>query len=119
MKNPLRWGIFMFLFVFATSNLVAQKVVVSQKELKVQEHTIMQLFEPNLVMSSKNRLAIKKKRREETQRKLAMIDTMDISERKRRKLLKDLVRTPYSTRLSKATAIVDTKFEDDEANENK
>lgn len=119
MKNLLRWGIFTFLFVFATSNLVAQKVVVSQKALKVKQRTIMQQFEPDLVMSAKNRLAFKKKRKEETQRKLAMIDTMDISERRRRKLLKDLVRTPYSRRLTKATAIVNTKFDDDEANKNK
>lgn len=118
MKNSLRWRTFMLLFIFVTSNLAAQKVVVSQKELKVKRHTKMQQFEPDLVISANDRLAIKKKRKEETQRKLMMIDTMDISERKRRKLLKDLVRTPYSTRLAKATAIVDTRFEDDEANDN-
>lgn len=118
MKNSLQWGTFMLLCIFVTSNLVAQKVVVSQKELKVKRHTIMQQFEPDLVISAQERLTIKKKRKEETERKLAMIDIMDISERKRRKLLKDLIKTPYSTRLSKATAIVDTKFEDDEANEN-
>lgn len=118
MKNLLRWGAYLCIFLFVVPDLAAQEVVISQKEIKVKKRTIMHQFEPDLVMSAENRLAIKKKRKEETQRKLMMIDTMNISERKRRKLLKDLVQTPYSTRLAKATAIVDTKFEDDEANDN-
>ena len=103
--------------VFVSSNLTAQKVVVSKKELKVKRHTVMEQFEPDMVISAEDRLAIKKARKEEVERKLKMIDTMSISNRKRRKLLKDLLLTPYSTRLSKATAIVETNFEEDQQEE--
>lgn len=119
MKNLFKAIVCICLFLFLAPNLTAQEVVISQKELKVKKHPLMTNFEPGLVTSAEDRLAIKRLRKEETERKLAMLDTMDISKRKRRRLLKELLLRPYSTRLSEATAITEVKFEDDEENEDK
>ena len=58
----------------------------------------------------------KQERIADTEMKLRILDTLDISNRKKRKLLLDLKYSPFSDRLNKAT-VVDTEFEDTSNNQ--
>lgn len=70
-----------------------------------EEGPIMLKFEPNFVAASlKKRTLFLEKRR--------MIDTMDISDRKRQRLLKQLYQGKSPKELQ-GDGLVDTKFEDD------
>ncbi len=83
-----------------------------KKEVRVKKHTIMERYEPEMVVPADERLELKKRRLAEIKRKRGIIDTMSISARKKRKLLQELYRNPLSEQLSKA--IADTEFEDEE-----
>lgn len=74
----------------------------------VKKYTIMERFEPELIQTASERQKMKTERFAEIQAKMSILDTMDISERKREKLINDLIENPFSTRLSKT--LVDTKF---------
>ena len=97
-----------FLF-FACPNLQAQHKQEKTNETKQpvseeDDSPTMFKFEPDFLTTSEMR----KVRIQEARK---MLDTMDISERKRRKLLKDLHKNGITERLSK-TLYADTKFED-------
>ncbi len=62
-------------------------------------------FEPTYMMSVEAK-------RERLRRTRSMLDTMDISERKRRKLLKDLYKNGMTEQLQKIL-VTETKFEDE------
>jgi hypothetical protein len=81
------------------------------KKLKVEKWTILEEYEPDMILSAEDRIGLKKKRIVEAKRRKGILDTMDISDRKRKKLLRDLYKNPFSDRLMKTLA--DTKFEDD------
>ena len=88
----------------------------SQNEIRVKQKTLMEKFEPEMVISVDGRTQMKEKRLAEIERGKHIIDTLDVSQRKKRKLLGDLYWSPYSDRLEKNisdTKIVDTKFEED------
>lgn len=77
----------------------------------------MEKFEPEMVISVEGRTQMKEVRLAEIERGKNIIDTLNISERKKRKLLGDLYWSPYSDRLEKNIPdikIVDTKFEEDD-----
>lgn len=98
---------------FALTQLSAQektKSIVLKKDFEIQKHTIMERFEPGYVVSVAERAEMKNKRIEDTEYTLSVLDTIEISNRKRRQLLHDLKYNPLSVRLNKF--IVDTKFED-------
>ncbi|MCK0189240.1 hypothetical protein [Arenibacter sp. F20364] len=80
------------------------------KKLKVEKWTILEEYEPDMILSAEDRISLKKKRIVEAKRRKGILDTMDISDRKRKRLLKDLYKNPFSDRLMKTLA--DTKFED-------
>ena len=82
------------------------------KKLKVEKWTVLEEYEPDMILSAEDRIALKKKRIVEAKRRRGILDTMDISDRKRKKLLKDLYKNPFSDRLMKTLA--DTKFEDED-----
>lgn len=81
------------------------------KKLKVEKWTVLEEYEPDMILSAEDRMALKKKRFVEVKRRKNILDTMDISDRKRKRLLRDLYKNPYSDRLMKTLA--DTQFEDD------
>ena len=81
------------------------------KKLKVEKWTILEEYEPDMILSAEDRISLKKKRIVEAKRRKGILDTMDISDRKRKRLLKDLYKNPFSDRLLKTLA--DTKFEDE------
>ncbi|MCM4152352.1 hypothetical protein DHD05_12185 [Arenibacter sp. N53] len=82
------------------------------KKLKVEKWTILEEYEPDMILSAQDRINLKKKRIVEAKRRKGVLDTLDISDRKRKKLLKDLYKNPFSDRLMKTLA--DAKFEDAE-----
>ncbi|MFS4491819.1 hypothetical protein [Maribacter sp. 2308TA10-17] len=84
---------------------------IDKSNVKVQRHTVMSRFEPEIASTEEERMKKRQERIAATELKLRILDTLDISERRKRMLLRDLKHTPYSTRLSKAT-LVDTQFED-------
>lgn len=71
----------------------------------------MERFEPGYVVSVQKRAEMKRKRIEDAEHTLGVLDTMNISNRKRKQLLRDLKYNPFSERLSKF--IVETKFDDE------
>ena len=80
------------------------------KKLKVEKWTVLEEYEPDMILSAEDRMDLKKKRIVEAKRRKGILDTMDISDRKRKKLIRDLYKNPFSDRLMKTLA--DTKFED-------
>lgn len=91
---------------------------IDKSKVKVQRHTLMSRFEPEIASTEEERLKKRRERIADAERKLSIIDTLDISERRRRALLRDLKYTPFSNRLNKAT-LVDTKFEETTENQDK
>jgi len=70
-----------------------------------EEGPLMFKFEPNF-------LSAIELRREDIKRKRAIIDTLNITDRKRRRLLRELYKDGVSERLEKAM-VAETKFVDD------
>ena len=124
MKQMKTLGLALGLIAACTGVSYAQEQTASnsvqvkpQNEIRVKQKTIMEKFEPEMVISVEGRTQMKEDRLAELERGKQIIDTMDISERKKRKLLGDLYWSPYSDRLEKNmldTKIVDTKFEEDD-----
>jgi len=79
----------------------AKKAVLDDEE---EEGPAMFKFEPDFLATAEQRKA-------RINRARKILDTMDISDRRRRKLLKDLHKNGITERLSK-TLYADTKFED-------
>ena len=100
-------GVFM-----ASGQSTDKKLVADKKQVKVQKRTLMDQFEPSYVKSVEERVALKEKRIAKQQQAKKILDTMDISERKRRRLMRELRRSPFSERVQK-TILVETKFEDE------
>ena len=98
-------------FFLVDVNAQSQENDTLGKKLKVEKWTILEEYEPDMILSAEDRISLKKKRIVEAKRRKGILDTMDISDRKRKRLLKDLYKNPFSDRLMKTLA--DTKFEDE------
>lgn len=75
----------------------------------------MDQFAPELVPSASERLALKKDRIAHQENTKMILDTLDISNRKRRRLLRELKRNPFSEHLHKII-MAETHFEDSAIN---
>ena len=100
---------FLYALVLSSFEMTAQDV--SQKQINPRENEeeegpILFKFEPDFLISVTER-------QEELQRKKELLDTMGISDRRRRKLLKNLLKT---TRLKHPPKVLvtDTTFENPE-----
>lgn len=102
------------LFILSPLELKAQKNLGEKKtdlvEEEEKEGPLIYKFEPDF-------LGAEEQRKKDIKLARAIIDTLTISERKRKRLLKDLYKNGVSERLSK-TWLVDTKFEDFDDEEN-
>jgi len=67
----------------------------------------MEQYEPELVLSVDERVRLKKKRIATIKRRRGILDTLDISERRRERLLKALLKNPFSDKLNKAVAEIE------------
>lgn len=101
-------------FLMSVTQITAQKSsdASGDKDLKVERLTLMEQFAPDLVDPLDERVAKKDEREKEIDRKIAILDTLDISDRRKKKLLRDVKFSPFSDRVDKAI-IVNTTFEDD------
>jgi hypothetical protein len=110
MKTKRNFIMIIFIMIWAflgTNCLNAQEQKTSSKEdlhLEADDQSMVFKFEPDL--HSKN-----EQRKAEIARVLKIIDTLDISDRKRIKLVKDLYKNVESRRLKKALLVAD-KFDD-------
>ncbi|MRH99538.1 hypothetical protein GH721_03235 [Kriegella sp. EG-1] len=92
--------------VFSSATLSAQQYEEAKKNVvsEEEEGPLMFKFEPNFLTAVENR-------QDEINKARAVIDTMQISDRKRRRLLRDLHKNPKAVLVSK-TSVAETKFED-------
>ncbi|CAZ98514.1 hypothetical protein Q4603_09685 [Zobellia galactanivorans] len=105
MKNHL-------LLITACVCMYAGGVSAQEKPAEVTKYTVMERFEPELILSAKEREQLKEERIAEVKRRREILDTLSISERKRERLLQDLIKDPFSNRLSRTMAEIE--FEDEE-----
>ncbi len=113
MNNSKLLALSLCVFLFGITQTFSQQSIINvgDNDIKVQKHTIMEQFAPDLVVPLNQRLAMKNQRKEEIKRKLAILDTLDVSNRKRRRLLHDVKFSPFSNRFDKVIT-VNTVFED-------
>jgi hypothetical protein len=114
MKNINFLIIIALVYLFGCTQLIAQDPVFGKKSqnVKVKKYTVMEQYEPELVLSVNERIRLKKKRIATIKRRRGILDTLDISERRRERLLKELLNNPFSDKLNKAVA--DIEFVEDE-----
>jgi len=130
MKISRIWTLGLCAFLFGTASVMAQQetskpetvkrtatLKIDKSKVSVQRHTVMSKFDTEIASSEEDRMEKRQNRIAETERKLSILDTLDISERKRKALLRDLKYTPYTNRLNKAT-LADTKFEEETSDNN-
>ncbi|MEO1010034.1 MAG: hypothetical protein AAFX53_01935 [Bacteroidota bacterium] len=82
-----------------------------KQELKVKKRTLMEQFEPEMILTPEKRLELKQDRLTTLRRNKRILDTLSISERRRKALIRDLVQKPHSDRLNKTLAEVE--YEED------
>lgn len=78
--------------------------------LFVKYRTVLEQYEADFVASSEERLRKKQQRQALIQFRKAIIDTLPVSNRLKRRLLKELYNTPFTEEWSKVLA--DLEFED-------
>lgn len=98
-------------FLLGTISIKAQKK--PQKKGTIQTNVVDEDEGPLMFKFDPNYLSATAKRREEMDQTRRILDTLDISENKRKKLLKDLYKNGFTKRLSRAL-ITDNKFENAE-----
>lgn len=106
--STVKVGIFL---AFMVCGLTVSAQEENKKTITVQKHTIMDQFEPDLVKPVSERLELKKDRIAHQINTKNILDTLDISDRKRRRLLKELKRNPFSEHLDKII-MAETHYED-------
>lgn len=98
--------------IFSGQCWAQDSVRIKTEQLKVKKHTVLAQYDHGMVLSAEERLRLKKERRELVKLRKEIIDTLNISERRRRRLLKELYRSPFSTKWERL--VTDLKIEDDE-----
>ena len=92
-------GVFLHFLAIGAVNLgFAQEVPMTDK---VKIKTVMEDYAPDLVVPVAERRRLKAERYLAVRERRAVIDTLDISNRQRKKLLKELYRTPLSEEYEK------------------
>ena len=99
MKIFPRWAICLCLFFVRTAALTAQdppKKTETDKATQVQRHTVMEKFAPDISLTAEERQQKRLDRMAEIEFRRRVLDTLDIPERRRLKLLMDLKYNPFS-----------------------
>ena len=107
-----KYGLVVFLFTMTTLGYCQVENKNSDKnELTVEKRTVLERFDSDLVISPEERMKLKMERIATIQKRQEIIDTLNISERQRRRLLKELYRSPFSDQWDKV--IADLEFEEE------
>ncbi|TLP81432.1 hypothetical protein [Maribacter sp. ACAM166] len=85
--------------------------VTTETNAKIKKRTFLNQFESDYVLSVSERIALKQSRIAYQFRTKEILDTLDISDRKRKRLIEELKRNPFSNRIQEVIAN-GTKFED-------
>ncbi len=111
-KGAFKIGL-IFVFLLVADQISAQTVMVKveKEENEVQKYTVMEKFEPNLVIPADERLRIKEERKKLIAHRRSILDTLSISDRRRERLLRELNKSPFSDRINRTFAKIE--FEDD------
>jgi len=112
-----RIGLFaVFTFSLGSVSLMAQQATNSQqkKNIKVKKHTVLAQYEPELVTPADERMRLKYERIATIKERREIIDTLNISDRKRKQLLKELYRSPFSYKWDKVIAEIQAEDEEDD-----
>jgi len=106
-----KYGLAVLLFVMTTITYGQVKIENSaQKEFTVKKRTVLERFDSDLVITPEERMKLKLERIAAIEKRLGIMDTLNISERQRRRLLKELYRSPFSDEWNKV--IADLEFEE-------
>lgn len=99
-----------FGMAFCGASLVCAQ---EQKEntIKVQKRTLMDKFESDYVLPVSERKALKENRISYQRNTKQILDTLDLSDRKRKKLIRELKRNPFSLKI-KETITADVKIQE-------
>lgn len=110
--RPILWGLLIFLLSLFPSELVGQTAgkTLKSDSLYVKYKTVLERYEADFVATSEQRKQWKKERQELIRFRSAIIDTLPISDRLKRRLRKELYTTPFTDEWSKVMA--DLEFED-------
>lgn len=113
-KGAFKTGAFsVVLFLITGAQLCAQSQSTNSEDSSstVQRYTVMEKFAPDLVIPVDERKRLKEERKQMVVQQKNVLDTMNISDRRRSRLLRELNKNPFSDRINRAFA--DIKFEDD------
>jgi len=100
------------LFLLGALEVTAQETATKKdkKDIEIQHHTVMEQFAAEMMPTAEERRQKKIAHLAEIEKLKKALDTMDISRRKKRKILADLINKPYSDRVNQAMAEI--SFED-------
>lgn len=116
MKKSLLLPCLILTFLCAIGTALGQDT--KKSSAKVSESSLEEEEEgPTMFKFEPDYLDTKQKRREEMARTRSIIDTLKISDTRRRKLLRDLYKNGVTKRLSKIL-VAETKFEDTASEDN-
>ena len=97
------------LSLLATASCLCVSAQVSEKEkqadtISITHKTVLEKYEADLILPREARVDLKEKRIAYILSRRAILDTLDIPDRKKRKLLRELYLTPFSTEWDKVLA---------------
>jgi len=106
-------GVNLLLFLFVVIGVNAQKDLEKKdkKEVKVQKYTVLEKFETDYMLPVDERKRLKIERREIIEHRLSILDTLNITDRRKSRLLKELSKNPFSDKVNRKFAEIE--FEDD------
>lgn len=109
MKKIIYLAMTSLIYLLGSTQLIAQDSIPGKKNqnIKVKKYTVMERYEPELVLSVDERVRLKKERMATIKRRRGILDTLDISERRRERLLKALLKNPFSDKLNRAVADIE------------
>ena len=105
-----KYVIAVFLFAMTTAVYGQEEQNITRKEVTVKKRTVLERFNSDIVISPEERMKLKLDRMAAIQQRLEIIDTLNISTRQRRRLLKELYHSPFSNQWNKV--IADLEFEE-------
>jgi hypothetical protein len=107
-----KYGLVVFLFTMTTIGYCQAESKNNHKnEFTVKKRTVLERFDSDLVISPEERIKLKIDRVAAIQERLEIMDTLELSDRQRRRLLKELYLSPFSDEWNKV--IADLEFEEE------
>lgn len=94
--NICNWKVIICFVLFGNGAMFICHSQEPVPDWKVKYKTLMERYEPDLILSVEERRRMKVERYYTIKSREAAIDTLDIPERKKRKLLKELYRSPFT-----------------------